>query len=364
MKIAILVFSFPPKWLAGTEIATKNLAEHLAQRGHEVCILTSHDEGLPEFDQDGGLAVHRITFPRVKIIGIIVFWIKILLIIRNHKPDLVHAQDLRMGFPAWLIKITFSVPYIIWGRGEDVNNPDLLLRLTTPELLRNASAILALTENMRMKMREKTTRAVEVIPNGIEITKAGTIPPDHFSADTGKKIIFVGRLIPVKGIPYLLEAMTKVCKKIPDVRLIIVGEGEEKDRLKALSHQLGIEKSVRFVGTLPHDEIPSCLQRADVFVLPSRSEGFPNVIAEAMSAGLPVVASRTGGIPDIIVNQENGFLVEAGDTGTMADRIVLLLQDDSLRKTISQNNKLRIRDFTWDRIVDKLEGVYSTIRTV
>jgi glycosyltransferase involved in cell wall biosynthesis len=364
MKIAILVFSFPPKWLAGTEIAAGNLAEQLARRGHEVHILTSHDEGLPEFNQERGFAVHRIPFPRIGIIGIMVFWLKILLVIRKNRPDIVHAQDLRMGYPAWLIKKTFKIPYIIWGRGEDVNNPDLLLRLTTRVLLRNAGAILALTEAMRMKMWESTSRTVEVIPNGIEITMADNHAPDHVRNEAGYNIIFIGRLIPVKGIPFLLEAMTKVLKRIPEAGLTIVGDGEERDRLKQLTLSLGIEKSVRFIGTVPHEKIQACLQRAEVFVLPSISEGFPNVIAEAMSAGLPVVASRAGGIPDIIVNNENGYLVETGDTDALADRIILLLQDESLRKTIAENNRLRVKEFTWGRVIDKLERIYSTVKTV
>jgi glycosyltransferase involved in cell wall biosynthesis len=361
MKIAILIFSFPPRWLAGTEIATDNLAEHLAQRGHEVTVITSHDEGLPEFHREKGCFIHRVVFPRIGIIGVLVFWIKILFIIRKDKPDIVHAQDLTMGIPAWLIRKIFDVPYILWGRGEDINNPGFFLRLTTRGLLRDASVVLALNDAMRIKMREKTSREIYVIPNGIDINRFRNSHAMPEGTKNRKRIIFIGRLIPVKGVRYLLHALKKVRIRVPEVQLIIVGDGDEREALKSLSMNLGIEKSVFFAGALPHDEVPRCLQQADILVLPSTSEGFPNVIIEAMVSGLPVVASRVGGIPDIISDHENGYLVDAGDIDALAERLILLLQDDSLRKTISENNTLKVRKYTWDHIIDELERFYSQI---
>jgi glycosyltransferase involved in cell wall biosynthesis len=101
------------------------------------------------------------------------------------------------------------------------------------------------------------------------------------------------------------------------------------------------------------------MQQADVFILPSLSEGLPNVILEAMACGLPIVASRIGGIPDIIINETNGYLVEVKDTDAIAHKIMLLLQDGPLRKKISDNNRNLVKNYAWDNIIFELEKIYG-----
>jgi glycosyltransferase involved in cell wall biosynthesis len=153
--------------------------------------------------------------------------------------------------------------------------------------------------------------------------------------------------------------MKKIHEEMPDARLILVGDGEERERLAALSIQLGIQKYVQFVGEVPHEEVQTFMQQADVFVLPSLSEGFPNVILEAMACGLPIIASRVGGIPDIITNDINGYLVEVKDTNDMANKIMLLLSDDTLRKKISDNNRHLVKKYTWENVIFELEKIYE-----
>ena len=113
MKIAILVGLFPPKWLAGTEIATYNLASHLARRGHEVHVITSHDAGFPEFSKESGFSVHRIAWPKIRFLGIVTFWAKVCLKIQTIKPDVFHAQSLLCGIPAVVAKKSLKIPYVV-----------------------------------------------------------------------------------------------------------------------------------------------------------------------------------------------------------------------------------------------------------
>jgi len=153
--------------------------------------------------------------------------------------------------------------------------------------------------------------------------------------------------------------MKKIHEEMPDARLILVGDGEERERLAALSIQLGIQKDVQFIGQVPYEMVKTFMQQADVFVLPSLSEGFPNVILEAMACGLPIIASRVGGIPDIITNDINGYLVEVKDTNDMANKIMLLLSDDTLRKKISDNNRHLVKKYTWENVIFELEKIYE-----
>jgi glycosyltransferase involved in cell wall biosynthesis len=359
MKIAILVNLFPPKWLAGTEIVTYNLAENLAKKGHEIHVITLHDEGLPNFDCVKGFFVHRIQVPRVRVIGVLSFWLKIFLKVRIIQPEIVHTQDLSMGIPAYLSRKILKIPYIIWGRGNDVYYPSNFERITMKPILKNALAILALTEDMREKLQCIYDTQIYVIPNGIDLEGYKGIPIDPEKKQIIKKILFVGRLNPVKGVQYLIQAMKIVHDKMPDTRLILVGEGIERERLEVLSIQLGIQQYVQFIGEVPHEKVQTIMQRADIFVLPSLSEGFPNVLLEAMACGLPVIASRVGGIPDIITNEINGYLVEIKDVDDMANKILLLLSDDGLRKKISDNNQHLVKKYAWDNVIFELEKIYN-----
>jgi glycosyltransferase involved in cell wall biosynthesis len=361
MKIAIIINLFPPKWLAGTEIATYNLAEHLAKRGHEIHVITSHDDGLPNFEKENGFYIHRIAWPKIRIIGVLLFWLQIFLKIRTIKPDIVQAQDLSMGISADLSRKILKIPHIVWGRGSDVYLPGRFTKITSKPILHNADAVLALTEDMRQKMKGIVDREIFVVPNGINLEQFTDRSPIIVREKGQKNILFVGRLHPVKGVQYLIRAMKRVLEEIPDGMLILVGDGEERGNLEALSVQLGVQKSVQFVGVVPHEKVHSYMQQADVFVLPSLSEGFPGVILEAMACGLPVVVTRVGGIPDIIENGVNGYIAETKSPDEIAEKILILLQNDQLKEKISIKNKEKVKEYKWDNIVFELENIYKKI---
>lgn len=358
MKIAIIINLFPPKWLAGTEIATYHLAEHLAKRGHEIHVITSHDEGLPNFDKENGFYVHRLAWPKIQIIGGILFWLKIFLKIRTIKPEIVQVQAISIGLPAFLAKKILKIPFIIWGRGSDVYLPGRFTRIISKPILHNADAVLALTEDMRQKMKGIANREIFVVPNGINLEQftGGSSP---IAKENGvQNILFVGRLHPVKGVQYLIRAMENVLEEIPDAKLILVGNGEERGNLEALSIQLGVQKSVQFVGVVPHEKVHSYMQQADIFVLPSLSEGFPGVILEAMACGLPVIATRVGGIMDIIVEGVNGYLIDEMRPDAISEKLLFLSRNKQIKRKISQNNKQIVKKYNWDYVVSNLEKVY------
>jgi len=171
MKIAILVGLFPPKWLAGTEIATYHLAEHLAQRGHEVHVITSLDEGLPEESFEKGFYIHRLPRIRIRFVGAFAFWADIVRTIRKVSPDIVHAQSLVIGVPALLSKKILKIPYAVWGQGSDIYLPNWFTKLTAKGILKNASAVIALTEHMKDAMQAIYSRDVIIVPNGINLNE-------------------------------------------------------------------------------------------------------------------------------------------------------------------------------------------------
>jgi glycosyltransferase involved in cell wall biosynthesis len=359
MKIAILTDQFPPKNQAGTEIATYFMAVHLARRGHNVHVITPLDKGLPGESCERGFYIHRIPLKKVRIFGAFFYWYAVFKKIWKIDPDLVHVQSLISGMPALISKNLLKIPYAVWAQGSDVYHPKGFIKWTSRTVIKNADSAIALTKDMQKAMLDIYDRDITIVPNGINLAEVPDEPAVRDEVDQGKRILYVGRLSPVKGVQYLIRAMKQVHDTIPDARLIIIGSGRERGMLEALSTELGIQEYVQFRGEVPHESVLSFMQQADVFVLPSLSEGFPMVIVEALACGLPVVGSRVGGMPEIITDGTNGYLVEAKDVRALAEKILFLLHDEKLRKKISDNNKELVKKYTWEHVIIELEKIYD-----
>jgi N-acetyl-alpha-D-glucosaminyl L-malate synthase BshA len=365
VKIVIVVLFFPPKWLAGTEIATYNIAKYLAKKGHEVHVITSLDKGLPKESFKDGFYVHRIKFLKIKFLGIAIFWLQALLLLKRLNPDIVHGQDMGMAIVGFLSKCILKKPYVTYGRGTDIYFPKPFKKSISKLILKNADAAIALTNDMKRKMQETYSKDVFVIPNGIEPERFYRTQGDEIRVKleikvNQKLILFVGRLHPVKGVKYLIKAMDIVRQK-NNAKLILVGKGPEENSLKTLVKQMHLEDYVKFIGQVPNEQIPSLYAAADILVLPSLSEGFPVTVLEAMASGLPIIATRVGGLPEVIEEGRNGFLVEPKNPKQIAEKILLLLENNKLRENISKNNIRKAMSYSWQNVVQQLENVYRKI---
>ncbi len=359
MKIAILIPCFLPKWFGGTEVATYHLAGRLAKRGHEVHVITPLDEGLPEESCENGFHIHRLPKIATSFPGGVIFWGDIVRAIQRIGPDIVHAQSLNSGIPALFSNKLLKIPYVVYGRGLDVYHPEWYVKLTAKAVLKNAGAAIALTEDMEEIMNDMYNRDIVLVPNGIDLVEDSARQRE--AENHSKRVLFVGRLHSVKGIQYLLGAMYIVHRELPEVKLTLVGDGEDRERLEHMTDFLGIKECVEFVGRVPHERIRYYMVHADVLVLPSLSEGFPVTILEAMASGLPVIATRVGGVPEIIENNVNGYLVETENQGKIAEALLKLLRDEQLRKCISGNNREKAERYQWDKVAATLEEIYRNI---
>jgi glycosyltransferase involved in cell wall biosynthesis len=142
-------------------------------------------------------------------------------------------------------------------------------------------------------------------------------------------VLYAGRLVARKGIGYLLEAWRDVSPEFPDSRLLLLGDGPLRQSLEAASFRLGIAGTARFAGRV--DNVPEYLRAADLFVLPSLQEGLPNALLEAMASGAPVVATRIGGVTDVVEPDRTAILVEPGDPGKLAKGLGEMLGNPSFR---------------------------------
>jgi len=363
MKIAIIVPLFPPKWLAGMELATWNIAKHLVRRGHEVHVITTRDAGLTGESQEEGFYVHRLRCPKARFLGPLLFLIKALLALRKINPNIIHAQSIFPGLYALIAKKVLGKPYLLQNHGMVyVSRP--FRNQISKLVLRNADAVLALTEDMKEEMQKICSRDIHVLPNGIDLEKFESLSKDEMRCKLQIKtderlVIFVGRFRPVKGVEYLIKSMEIIRQRDQSIRLVLVGEGPEEENLKSLTKQLKLEGCVEFVGQISTEKVPQYMAASDVFVLPSLSEGFPLVSLEAMASGLPIVATKVTGLPEIIEDGENGFLVEPRSPEQIAQKVLLFFEDNELRGTMSRNNKEKAKKYGWETVVQRLEDVYQ-----
>jgi len=181
------------------------------------------------------------------------------------------------------------------------------------------------------------------------------IPSDH------KLITCVTRLKQEKGVDLLLNAFRDILKQEKNIFLLIAGSGDYENKLKQITKDFNIEDKVRFVGNVSHENIPPYYVIGDIFVFPTLAkEGLPWVVLEAMACRKPVIASKIGGIPQIINDGENGLLFESGKIQELKEKIIELLKDEELRKRLSENARQTIiKDFSQEKMIEQTLGVIS-----
>jgi glycosyltransferase involved in cell wall biosynthesis len=334
MKIVFLVAGFPPKWLSGAEIATYHIAKHLAKLGHEVHVVTSLDKGLSKETTERGFYIHRVRAIRKPNLFTLSFLIPAFREVKRINPDVIHAQSVFLGLCAFLAKKGFGKPYVVCSHGE-LYFSWAFKALISKQVFANANAVIALTDDMKRTISEVYTGDVYVVPNGIELEDFGNLSKDKSRRELNigegdRVLIFVGRFRPEKDMTSLIKAMRIMVERNQKVKLVVVGGGPQERRLKKLAAELNLVQQVNFVGQVPHEKVSGYMAAADVLVLPSLSEGFPVVLPEAMACGLPIVATKVGGIPEIVTDGENGLLVEPRNPEQIAEAVLIILEHDEL----------------------------------
>jgi len=203
-----------------------------------------------------------------------------------------------------------------------------------------------------------------VIPYGVDLRKYqlgnGVKKRESIGLSADDKIVgMVGRLVPQKGHVYLIDAAELVIKKFPDVKFVIVGDGELKDQLLEKVRARNLEKNFRFLGF--RSDVNELLWTFDIFTLPSLYEGLPNVVLEALASSLPVVATPVDGTKEAVVDNETGFLVPVKDVEGLANALIKLLSDPALARRIGKNGRKRVEDvFSLEKQVKSFEKLYES----
>ena len=206
---------------------------------------------------------------------------------------------------------------------------------------------------------------IRVVPNGVDVERfkpssIGEGVKKKYGLDNKQVVLFVGRLIPRKGLTYLIEAAKSIVKEKADTAFVVVGSGPLRNQLSTMIERLGLSRSFTFLGDVDEKTLESLYSCADVFALPSIQEGQGIALLEAQSTGKPVVAFNVSGVKEAVADEESGLLLEVGNSEMLADAIVKLLCDEGLREKMGKAGREYVtQNFTWDICAQKMLKVYG-----
>lgn len=374
-KLLVTASTFP-RWEGDTEPRfVLDLSKNMVDE-YDVTVLVPAAPGAKDEEELEGVKVIRYHYfpihqwetlcypgaivPRIKEKKIRVFLVPFLFLsLYLHlfrllpKYNIVHAHWL---IPQGIVQSFFKKPYIVTGHGGDVTslNKGLLRRLKV-RCLKKASHVTVVSEHLKNRVQELVSESnPSVISMGVDTSKFGKqyYVPNYFGQGDKKVVLFVGRLVEIKGVSYLIEAMKNI-----DAVLVIVGDGPLKQKLEEQALQFAKGK-VKFLGGKTHDELRYIYASADIFVMPSittangEKEGFGLVMLEAMASGIPVVASKSGGITQLVEDGVNGILCEEKNVEQLVEIISRVLRDEVVYKRLVREGHVAVRKYDYKQIAD------------
>jgi len=378
----------------GTGAYVYYLAHSLQKLGHNVHVVARHSEDSE--DMVDGINVHYI---KGKGNALTRYWRfarsaskKIEELNKKIGFDVIHANlplVPNFGIPKDSAKALVCAVHSTW-KGEAIvtrqSNPKSLnpneksmlrfnrvLRSYEKKLMKRSDALIAVSKYTVDELTELygiEEEKIHVIYNGVDINKFKPRPDRaklrrEFGLEEEKKIVlFVGRLYHRKGLEILLRSIPPVLQEFSEVKFVISGTGFKKkeESLRNLAKKLEIEDYVTFLGYVPDEKLPDLYAASDIFVLPAIYENFPFAILEAQATALPVISTKVGGIPEFLADNENGFLIDPGDSTQLTQRILTLLQDPKLAKELGRHGRSLIEEkFSWRLITGQVIDLYHKL---
>ena len=360
MKILIATGLYPPE-IGGPATYTKEL-----------------ERGLPE----RGVSIDVLPFSCVRkywkgVAHLVYFF---LLLRRGRKADVIFAQDpVSVGLPAVLAAMVLRKKFLLkvvgdyaweqatqrfgyFGRLEEFQTAEVgmragMLRAVERWVTRRAIRVVVPSKYLAgiVSAWGIPKERITVIYNGVGIPKIGLKQVIRgLLRFQGRLVISVGRLVPWKGFAALIRVHARLAKSMPDLQLLIVGDGPDRQKLEDLAQSLGIGGSVVFTGALTREILLRYIRAADVFVLNTSYEGFSHLLLEVSLVGAPIVTTAIGGNPELIEHAGNGFYVAPDDEQAIEKRVAELLVDAGLRARIAVNAKRKAEKFSISRMLDEM----------
>jgi glycosyltransferase involved in cell wall biosynthesis len=370
------------------------LLKRLRAAGHDVEVLTSSYRGLSDQDYEG-IPVHRFRyFPRrweslthdeaapdrmkrslmyrfMPGPFVIAGMTAACRLSRRRRYDVIHVHwPLPLALLGWAAQRARPAKLVttFYGAELQLAKQRAPWRRFLAWAARRSDRVIAISDYTAREVRELAPVAPTIIPYTTAIADPGASAVRARATRDGRfTVLFVGRLVERKGVTHLVQAMRELPGDL-NARLVIVGEGPERESLERQVAAAGLTGRVELRGRIPHEELERAYATADVFVLPAivdsrgDTEGLGVVLLEAMSHGVPVIASRVGGIPDIVVDGEAGLLVPPGNAGALAAAIERIARDSALAERLGAAGVRRLREqFSWEAVTRRYLDVYASL---
>ena len=362
-----VLFWSKPFWpsIGGIEVLAAKLLPALQARGHEFAVITEQTHSrLPAEGRYQGIQVYRFPFFLAladrRVEQILAIRQQVAELKRAFAPDLIHVNyvdhsvlfhlDTRGAHPA---------PVVVTLHGDLGQLPkrEMLLAQTLASATWVTGCSAWVVDYVRRLMPSATPRS-SLIYNGLAVPSLPPTPPSLHPP----RLLCLGRLGAEKGFDLALSALPSVIKRFPQVRLVIAGDGPEHTSLKNQAIHLGLTDAVEFMGWVAPENVHALINTATLVVVPSRKEGFGLVAVEAAHMARPIVATRVGGLPEVVVHGQTGLLVEEGNAQALADAIIILLAHPEATVQMGQAARNHARErFSWDHCVDAYDKLYRQL---
>jgi len=381
MRICLLSKMFPPG-VGGSEMYAYELANALGALGHEVDVVT---QSVPDEDMHVALhdnvSVRRITKARKYLVTFetLYYSLRARLDVDLDAYDVIQGTLMPASTIALSDTLTFETPIVVTSHGTSLGETrshtteipsDYLLRyffhptnvVFDSVAGRAADHVIAISQGTRDQLVDAyrfDPAKITLVPHGVDTSRFYPRSEGHPAVSPDRlSLLFVGRLASRKGVSRAIRCMARLPDDGP-FELLIAGTGRHEDRLKALAADLGVRDRIEFLGFVPDEDLPALYTAADVFLFPSRYEGFGLVFLEAMACGTPVVGTPVGGIPDVVEDGETGFVVD--DVAAMANRVEVLGDDPELLERLSTNALAAVEGMEWTSVARRVEAVYERV---
>ncbi|MCE4610622.1 MAG: glycosyltransferase family 4 protein [Desulfurococcales archaeon] len=364
----VMVMDFHPSSVGGVQSHVRELSRKLDERGYEVIVVSRRlGEGdIRDLESEGYYMVKPLF--NIELVIVPPDPLDLKRELERLEPDIVHSHHIftltsllalkasaELGIPRVATNHSIFFAYDKTGLWRIAS-----IILPTRFLLPYAQAVISVSKAADMMVENIVDNMVDryIIPNAVDTER---FKPMKHMEDPDPTIVFVGRLVWRKGPHILVRAFKKVLKEIPDAKLLIAGKGEFEPVIRLLAKRYNIEDKVIMLGVVPEHEKPLLYNRGWVTAVPSiANESFGIVALEAMASGKPVVATRHGGLKDLVIHGETGLLVKPGSSKELAEALTLLLQDKTLREKMGLKAREVVEKYyTWDPIVSKILKVYG-----
>ena len=371
MKIGIVLY---PTY-GGSGVMATELGKSLAKKGHEIHFITySQPVRLGGFRSN--IFYHEVAVSDYPLFDYTpyetVLASKMVDVVKREELDVLHVHyAIPHASAAFMAKQILAaqgvhIPYVTTLHGTDITlvGRDPSFEPVITFCMNESDAITAVSESLREDTYKhfNATKDILVIPNFVH-PRSKTINNiqeirRRYANDNEPIMCHISNFRKVKRVDDVLKMFDKVNQKIPS-KLLMVGDGPERFGLEELCAQLGLCDRVVFIGKVR--ETQEVLEISDLFVLPSETESFGLAALEAMAMGVPVISSNTGGIPEVNINGETGFMSEVGDVEDMAKNAIYILEDEDRKKNFGENALARSKIFDIDTVVCQYEDLYKTL---